>query len=195
MMDVDGVLAEYMLPYTTLLAQLSKSHVFTPYGHRDSLTWDPECPSDVGRTEWSMAQSSAQDIIRYRPNWWATLPVLASKADVSAVHKLSYETDLYFVTSRFGDGAKLDTEFWIRHHLEIIPTVIITGITARKGRFASAIDATHMLDDKPQNLMDVQWSSEADGRLLKMPYNSPHSDLGPGAYVESVEEFVEWVLS
>lgn len=76
---------------------------------------------------------------------------------------------IYFVTSRPGDWAKSASEAWLRLNGYLLPTVLISF---DKGVIAAGLKLDVMVDDRPENLMEVgKARPECKLFLHDWPYN------------------------
>jgi len=184
--DIDGVLADFVQGFTTLARK-----------------WFPDVP--VTRTAdqplWSgfprMTKGQIDVIWReVTGSWafWQGLDALESPALFWRLDDLRARHELYFVTSRPGETAKVQTEAWLHRRGIYNPTVIISG---KKAEIAKAIKANFSIEDKPSNGSCIDWMT--DGRtksyLINRPYNRmPNEFLASGVKrVNTVSEFIDEV--
>lgn len=82
----------------------------------------------------------------------------------------TYDNDLYFITNRPGQAAKAQTEEWLDIHLDIyIPTVLIAS---KKGAACQALNLDVYIDDKLENIQDVEVTSPSTrAYLINRSYN------------------------
>jgi hypothetical protein len=154
MVDLDGVLVDFVLGYTTLAKELG-------YIPEAFSTEDPRY------SRWDIAGVSGPqnnviwEKIKASETWWTTLKPLQERSVFLAIDDL--QKDVYFVTSRPGRGVKRQTEEWLEQHGISTPTVIISS---RKGDIAAGLSATYMVDDKAGNAVYVAYHSPETGVYL-----------------------------
>lgn len=159
-LDVDGVLADFILGFTTLANRMFGTPVYTTL---EQKAWD----SYEGLTDAECTQTL--EAAKLSPTFWQDLPPLASPEELARLAFVAAAHDLYFVTSRFGVGAKVQTEAWLRRHGVPSPTVIVSDA---KGEVAKAVRAEILLDDKAGNAVFTQYYSRTTAvYLLDRPYN------------------------
>jgi 5'(3')-deoxyribonucleotidase len=167
--DVDGVLAYFTGPYVEVLNGVSGKSVPVP-----SLGWHP--------AEWNFEGSlgftkedvrAAWDYIKASRTFWWHLPVLASKDEYYTIEDIALNDknyEVYFITNRVAVNPKWQTEAWLTDYMpDITPTVLITE---KKGLAAAALNLDIYLDDKLENIEDVQAQSVSTrAYLIDRPYN------------------------
>lgn len=159
-LDVDGVLADFILGFTTLANRMFGTPVYTTL---EQKTWD----SYDGLTDDQSAR--ALDAVKQSPTFWQELPPIASPDELARLASVAPAHDLYFVTNRNGVAAKAQTEAWLRRHGLSMPTVILSDA---KGEVAKAVRADILLDDKAGNAVFTQYYSRATAvYLIDRPYN------------------------
>lgn len=166
-MDMDGCLADFNWAYLDMLNRVSGKQVVVPDD------WEPQ--------EWSYERGlgftaeeirSAWDLIADPANnFWAGLSDYPEAGD--AVDRLDLLREggkhIIFLTTRVGTHAKLQTEEWLDDMGYRFPTVIVSGT---KGPICAALGATHFLDDRDKNCMEVsQCSPNTKVYLLARPWN------------------------
>ena len=186
MCDIDGVLADFILGFTSEAAILYG----TPFTNtREQESWN----TFKGLSPEQVAQVWA--IITHSTHFWSDLYPLLSYAERCALKRLMIDHTVYFVTNRPGTNVVRQTRRWLDHCLGVENPNII--VSKRKGEVASAIDANYCLDDKAANASCVDWLT--DGRcqsfLLNRPYNQCPSDfLASGVKrVSTVLEFIQHI--
>ena len=159
-LDIDGVLADFILGFTTLANRMFGTPVYTTL---DQKAWD----SYEGLTDAQYTQ--ALEAAKVSPTFWQDLAPLASPEELAKLASAARAHDFYFVTNRFGVGAKAQTEAWLRRHGVSSQTVIVSGA---KGEIAKAVRADVLLDDKAGNAVFTQYYSHATAvYLIDRPYN------------------------
>lgn len=169
MMDVDGVLADFIWGWRTMAREYmrgaTKYHrkLLDVYSQLAQPSWnyDPGLTKAVSGALWENIKESA--------TFWSTLTPLIKPSEAWALKGLAKYHDLYFATARLGHLAKRQTEQWLREHLDLEPTVILTK---RKGNFCYAVKADYALEDKADNACAIAWISEGTTPyLVDRPYN------------------------
>ncbi len=159
-LDVDGVLADFILGFTTLANRMVGTPVYTTL---EQKAWD--LYEGLSDTQCVQALEAA----KRSPTFWQELPPLASPEELARLAAVAPAHEVYFVTNRFGIGAKAQTETWLRRHGLSAPTVIISDA---KGEVAKALRADVLLDDKAGNAVFTQYYSRATAvYLIDRPYN------------------------
>jgi len=159
-LDVDGVLADFILGFTTLANRMFGSPVYTTLEQRVWDSFDGLTDAQHARV-WEAATQS--------PTFWEELPPIASPAEFARLAAAAAAHDLYFVTSRIGLGVKAQTEAWLRRVGLSTPTVILSDA---KGEVAKAVRADALLDDKAGNAVFTQYYSRGTAvYLIDRPYN------------------------
>lgn len=159
-LDVDGVLADFILGFTTLANQMFGSPVYTTL---EQKTWDA-FDGLTNEQHTRVLEATAQS-----RTFWQDLPAIASPAELARLAAAAPGHDFYFVTSRIGTGVKAQTETWLRRHGFSTPTVILSDA---KGEIAKAVRADALLDDKAGNAVFTQYYSRATTvYLIDRPYN------------------------
>lgn len=158
-LDVDGVLADFNPSYIELLNMVSgrgedPSYVPTEWSYEHLLGFTK---ADVAKA-WDLIKSS---------DFWLSLKPLHAM-DLGGFEA---SNDLYFITTRPGQRAKVQTEAWLQVHLGVrCPTVIISG---NKGPVAKGLGLDIFVDDRPENLWSVKGSSPTTAcYVINYPYNA-----------------------
>ena len=181
MMDIDGVLADFMYGFTKLAADkfgtpVTENHLYE--------RWDETPGLSRNQVQWGWAQ------IMQSGSFWADLNSLVRAEVFNRIERLSFIADTYFATARNGQNVKIQTEWWLRERGVISPTVLVTG---RKGEAAAALGATHLIDDKAGNALCAYYLNPGlKSYILDRPYNRfDHTIVGSGVKrVTTVEEFL-----
>lgn len=113
-------------------------------------------------------------------NFWGGLPetepgIVARIADIAA----SRRWDVIFLTTRpavDGDTTQIQSQRWLRAHGFDLPSVFV--VRHSRGRIADALELDAVVDDRPENSLDVALDSKALS-LLVWPHDA--SDAPPGA--------------
>jgi len=162
MFDVDGVLADFVRGFRTLLRDELGCSVRV-YGHAETDTWDiVDVPASVVAEGWTRVKTC--------DTFWYRLPPLVDSATFRRIDALAREANVYFVTNRPGPAASLQTVAWLEDRGVTSPQVIVT---ARKGDTAYGLGATHAIDDKAGNAVYISYHTDGATRsyLVDRPYN------------------------
>ena len=97
------------------------------------------------------------------PNFWESLEevepgAVARLASVAA----AYRWEVMFLTKRsdsVGPSAQLQTQRWLEAHGYTLPSVFV--VQGSRGRVAAALSLDFVVDDRPENCVDVLVDSEA----------------------------------
>ena len=187
--DLDGVLADFVLGFTTLANQLYGTPVYSTSQQKEWQRFDGLNPEQVDKV-WKTIDTL--------PTFWTDLQPLIDKPTCMQIHLLTHDHDVYFVTSRSPAGnAKRQAEEWLRRHICLYtsPTVVMTK---EKGEFCKIAKIDALLEDRPKSALWVLYQSpKTRVFLLDQPYNR----LGPEAWaavdeksrirrVQTVEQFL-----
>jgi hypothetical protein len=124
-------------------------------------------------------------------NFWDTL----GEIEPGAVAQLSaLATDrrweVVFLTKRpstAGDTAQLQSQRWLARLGFLLPSVCV--VSGSRGRIAAALDLDVIVDDRPENCLDVVTDSKAKAILI---WRGDHQHVAPNARrlgIEVVETF------
>lgn len=183
LLDIDGVLADFILGFTTLLSKHRED--ITPYNTYEQRQWDFAYPKEVTRQGWTLVDESLG-------RFWSTLPVLATADEKQLVRDLSQQHEVYFVTSRPGGRlTRVATENWLVNNFGLHnPSVILCN---EKGAFVDAAAIDFALDDKPENVATMD-TAGTKAYMLTRRYNKD-ARYGSRDFdrVASIQEFVNVV--
>lgn len=136
MVDIDGVLADFVLGFTVLLHhRFNAPIVRTP----DQPVWGgfPGVSEVDERVGW--------EHIRASTTFWRTLPRLATHDEALRLRALQYRTTLVFATARTGNAVVAQTQGWLDEQFGIEKATVL--VSARKGELAHALHARYVIDD------------------------------------------------
>lgn len=165
--DIDGVLADFNFQFinfivTHLGEDRFPEHPFEP------PTWD--YPQHYGYTDAQMDEVY-KEIGRSSFFW----ELLKPYPNIRPVIDYANHYPTYFITSRFGVDVKGQTERWLMEHGVIHPTVLIS---AHKGYSCKAIHATHYIDDRTENCIDVRRDSPTTHcTMIKRAWNKDIAEV------------------
>lgn len=154
--DVDGVLAQFNEAFIDLIIKETGIDLFPPRPF-DIPTWHyPQLYGYNNKDHLNMVW----DKINESETFWLRLKPYPEANEVIAQlgGRVLKGDDVYFITTRPSCGivsAKSQTEQWLEYKVfdDFTPTVIVT---ADKGPIAKALDLTHFIDDKWENVRDVK---------------------------------------
>lgn len=163
---MDGILARFDGKFTKLLIEVSgEDKINGALDVEHPPTWD--WPEYYGYHSQHISQAWSR--VKQSGDFWATLPALPDARVLSenmpwAVH------DVYFITNRPGYNAKHQSERWLRENVKIEnPTVLVS---AKKGMSAAALELDIYVDDKGENIQDVEREyPDTRAYLITRPYN------------------------
>lgn len=179
--DVDGVLANYNAGIADIARDLYGIEL--PLHPRDITDWY-QCSKMIGKERWVVVW----DRVMRDPQFLSGLPPLATPNEFARLESLNLTSDLYFVTNRSVFGAKTITEQWLMGHGISAPTVVLSR---HKGFAAAGIEADFVIDDSPQNVMDIYRDSpKTKIYLMSYPYNREVEYLATKC-VNSFGEFLD----
>jgi len=167
--DVDGVLANFFVPYQNLTLAVDGRNLFQPGDDTNPPTWNwPELrgySKDVMSEVWRLITAS-------KSFWYNQPPLPGADTLALLIADLEHNHDVYYVTARPGATAKRQTEAWLARHIgynDIRPTVLISS---NKGYIAKALKLDVYVDDRLDNIVDVERvSPETRAYLLDYNYN------------------------
>ena len=179
-LDVDGVLADFVQGFTRVLHRLDES--FPIYANSQQEVWEFDTTKEQLSVAWEEVKSG--------PFWYA----LEALPDVpfERINQLTRTHDVYFLTSRVGEEAKQQTEYWLQDHGVYFPTVIVVANAARKLHIIEGLhDVDFFIDDHPGTVAAVARSRLVENVFVRdWQYNQ---DVVFGHRVrraESLDEFI-----
>lgn len=184
--DIDGVLADFVrgfLNYITLKTNVAVPNLFDANNPRYGT--EHIVGADLNSLAW--------ESLKKDPFFWEGLPASATRAEFARIDKLQDQHDVYFATNRPGLYSKQQTEHWLMARGIARPTVVVT---ARKGEFARAVNATYSIEDKAGNAVYIGYESPTtQSYLLARAYNQfdPRVLGRKVVRVDTVSEFLNVV--
>jgi hypothetical protein len=117
----------------------------------------------------SRQQQAVWHAARETDNFWETLREIepGSVRHLAAL-ALEHRWEVIFLTQRpetAGDTAQLQTQRWLKRHGFALPSVFVVPGGSR-GRTAGALDLHIVVDDRPENCLDVNVESKARAILI-----------------------------
>lgn len=167
--DIDGVLADFNTAYIEVVKEVTGRDLFPAgYSPADILTWS--YPETFGYTTDEITR--VWDHIKVATSFWYNLAPLPGAAEFGAwINNLRPYNDVYFITSRVGAMAQLQTMAWLINRVGVsAPTVLISS---NKGLCCKALKVNAYIDDKNENCQDVVTSSLGACYMLAQPWNHP----------------------
>lgn len=205
--DLDGTLADMqaalvreaqrLFPDLELPHLLPSSPPNDQEGHPDDEA--PEHPSKPPPSALSLSsrqQRALWKAVEAIPNFWDTL----DEIEPGAIERLyglvqDHRWELIFLTNRpetSGDTAQMQSHRWLERHGFRTPNVFV--VRGSRGRIADALSLDVIVDDRPENCLDVVMESKARAVLVWRADQSivPVSARGLGiAVVKSVAEALD----
>jgi len=182
--DMDGTLADLSSAYAEVEERLFGA-VDIDAKHpepeaREAEQHDLERRADDRRALSRMASHQRErvwSVIEDTPNFWTTLKPLENGA-VQKLYDLTGEHnwEVFFITQRpatAGGTVQWQTHKWLVEHGFKTPSVI--PLSGGRGRAASALRLDYLVDDTPQNCVDVLSDSSTRAILLVDP-DDPHAE-------------------
>ena len=172
-LDVDGVVADFASAYKALCETL----IGKPIPSMDQ--WD--FPQAAGYSDTEVAV--VWKFIHQYPEWWDTLVPLETEAAFPGA-------DVYYITARPRvPGTLAITESWLRRHVDPQARVILAS---DKGAAARALQLTHYVDDRPENLASVKMYNPWTRTFLReQPWNQGMR-AWPGTRITALKEVDLW---
>lgn len=194
--DIDGVLSNFIKAYQALFVSVTGRDLFEPNDVLEPPCWD--WPQLRGYTDEEVAKVWA--IIKSDPEFWVRLDETEHMKSLRGVAETLLAHDVYFVTDRPGIRTKTQTEDWLLFKSGCFnPTVLVS---AQKGLCAKALKLDCYIDDKLENVWDVQQATtprDAAGNVIGPPATRTYLlDRGYNQHglancrrVKSLAEFLE----
>ncbi len=134
-------------------------------------------------------QHAIWEAARNTENFWESL----GETEPGAVARLAALArdrgwEVIFITQRpssLGDATQLQTQRWLAAHGYDLPSVYV--IKGSRGKVADALSLDIVVDDRPENCLDVKLESRArsilvwDGDFADLPPNAPRLGIEPVA--------------
>lgn len=182
--DVDGVLADFVLAFTTEANRLFGD---TPiYGAYQMKTWNGFAGLSTIQVKdtWKAVNAS--------PVFWMRVPTLLNEANWEDLKKLNLKANVYFATSRQGNDVLYQTKTWLEQYGVFKPNVVLSQL---KGDFCRAVDADGAIDDNADNVNRIAWDSKATPFLLSRLYNFyDEGNIGSPRVqrINRITEYLDW---
>jgi FMN phosphatase YigB (HAD superfamily) len=181
--DMDGTLADLSAAYADverrLFGAVDEDAEHPEPESREAEQHDQQRSEDRGAVSRNAARNRERvwTTIESTPNFWTTLKPLEEGA-VRRLYELTGEHnwEVFFITQRpttAGETVQLQTYKWLVEHGYKTPSVI--PLSGGRGRAASALRLDYLVDDTPQNCVDVLSDSTARAILL-VDSDNPHAE-------------------
>ena len=185
--DMDGTLADFRRAYTEIEERLFAAPVALEQKpapetreqeqNQEGATSEGQPPSPPASKRRSVSADEHESVwraIESTPDFWMTLKPLEAGA-VSRLHELTlaHNWEVFFITQRprtAGRTVQLQTQHWLIEHG--FPTPSVIPIAGGRGRAAAALRLDYLVDDTPQNCVDVLADSYARAILLVDPHDA-----------------------
>lgn len=186
--DMDGTLADLSSAYAEIEQRLfgvaEVEHEQPAPEAREAEQHDADVgapPTMLKHRPQTARRSSARNTARHRervwseieatPNFWTTLKPIDDRA-VKRLYQLTgdHNWEVFFITQRpatAGGTVQSQTHKWLVEHGFLTPSVI--PLSAGRGQAASALRLDYLVDDTPQNCVDVVSDSSTRAILLVDP--------------------------
>src|SRR5262245_9234689 len=147
----------------------------------------------------SREQRELWNAIRSRENFWETLDEIEPGA-LARLYSLvqTHRWELIFLTSRpetQGDSAQMQSYRWLAAHGYPTPSVFV--VHGSRGKIAAALQLDVLVDDRPENCLDVAIDSSARAILLwrgeenKVPASARQLGIGSVGTMREVLDILE----
>jgi len=127
-------------------------------------------------------QHAIWDAVRRTSNFWEALDE-TEPGIVARIAAIAEERrwEVLFLTQRpaaDGDTTQRQSQRWLALHGFEMPSVYVLGATASRGKVAAALSLDVVVDDRPDNCLDVKVDSHARALLV---VRRPTESVGPNA--------------
>lgn len=186
--DLDGVLANFTDSYARYLTK--ETGIEFPTSSDEWPTeWDWEIASGVTKAQAKMVWDT--HILGKGSRFWLGLKSIDGAG--TALRRLNELTreghDVYFITHRMGDKAKLQTERWLYERGVNYPTVLLSG---DKVPLIRSLEIEWFIDDKPETVLAVANMMSWMVYLKAAPHNRDIVLPNNVVRVANVEEALRW---
>lgn len=165
--DLDGVLVDFLPAYADLLLTIRPDLEHTRDNFRHPQAWNFEQSFGFTLEDVSEAWRRVREDTHF---WWDMGALPQADEALDWLQTLSDEGHyVYFVTHRFGVGAKRQSEWWLRGHGMENPTVVMAQ--GRKGPLLRALGTTLAIEDRAENWSDIQESGVPRAYLCDRTWN------------------------
>lgn len=165
MVDIDGVLADFVGGFTTLGNAMFGLSV-KRNGEQEDWSWSGSgwCTSEQENEIWECLKASS--------TFWRSLKTLSnvSAADLQLVAATHTTQPLIFVTSRPGRTAWRQTVDWLEERGIMEPLVVRTAKTLRKPAVCRGLGLMAAIEDSPMQLEEL-YKAGIETVKIRWPYN------------------------
>lgn len=180
--DLDGTVADMHAAMARVATDMFVS-ADTSGGPSPSSTGpeaDGDLPSLSDLNLSARQQAQLWDQVRRVENFWVGLPetepgIIARIAQTSAARRW----DVIFITTRpstAGETTQIQSQRWLEAHGFPIPSCFV--VTGSRGKVAEALTLDAVVDDRPENCLDVAVESKAKAILV---WTADPKGVPPGA--------------
>ena len=182
--DMEGALqreAEHLFGSDVLVRPAGSSHLEAPVDAEAPADGAPQVKVSAGkRTLTSRQLRQLWEHVATIENFWTTLKEIeagsvARIAELRSGHKL----EVIFLTQRpdtAGETTQLQSQRWLAAHGYELPSVYV--LRGSRGKAAAALRLDVVLDDRPENCLEVVTESKAKPILV---WRDPIDTVPPGA--------------
>ena len=178
--DVDGVLADFTLAFTSLAKELGI--IKHSWKQSEQITWDLPFHVDPVWRE-----------VNQRMNWWMTLEPLIGIEEIDLINRAIYEHEVFFITNRHDPDRGLSVEAQTMHWLDSVGVDVGSAEVFRtddKAKLATNLHLDLGIDDNLANLLNLSKVPGFTPVALTWPYNKDFT----GCRVSSVSQFISSYL-
>jgi hypothetical protein len=128
----------------------------------------PLAPPSAGTRLTDRQQRQLWTRVRAIENFWESLREVEPGAVARIAHAAAaHDWDVLFITTRpqsEGDTTQIQSQRWLRQHGFELPSVFV--VSGSRGRIAAALTLDAVIDDRPENCLDVATDSKARSFLV-----------------------------
>jgi hypothetical protein len=164
--DMDGALqreAERLIGPDVTVRRAGAPHVQVPLDDTEPDASRHEDPSPGKKPLTSTQMRRLWDHVSRIDNFWTTLKEIEPGAVARlATLRLQHEWDVIFLTQRpdtAGGITQLQSQRWLQAHGFELPSVYV--VNGSRGTIAAALGLDAVIDDRPENCLDVVTDSSA----------------------------------
>jgi hypothetical protein len=180
--DMDGTLADMHRVLRDEAVRLFGDTPPSPQGAEPQVAADEAKRGAVIGAEFKLSRAQHTQLwehVRGIENFWNELPeiepgIVARLAALASEHRW----DVVFLTTRpvvAGQTVQRQTQRWLVAHGFALPSVFV--VQRSRGRIAEALELDAVVDDRPENCLDVALDSKATAILI-WPAGSDRVPLG-----------------
>lgn len=171
--DVDGVVADFAHTYRQIEQRLFNDPPGRPdEPEREEREQEQRASATAGGPREEGEHRRRRDAIwkeiQATPDFWTTLRPIEENG-VRRIHDLTirHRWEVFFITQRpvtAGAPVQRQTQQWLVQHGFDLPSVLV--VSGSRGRAAAAVGLTYLVDDNPQNCLDVRNQCSAKPLLI-----------------------------